>query len=138
MPSITAKMPPGPFCANCPTREILDQIADKWSVLILLAVWDAPVRFNALKRIVEGISQKVLTQTLQGLERNGLVRREVLSLKPIAVSYGITPHGRDLAAIVEQLRAWSISGLKETQAAQRRFDTLARQAELAQTRTHRI
>jgi DNA-binding HxlR family transcriptional regulator len=122
MPERAGRMPRGPFSANCPTRAILDQIADKWSVLILLAIADEPVRFNELKRTVEGISQKVLTQSLQRLERNGLLQRQVLSLKPIAVAYAITPHGLGLAAIVEQLRAWSIATLKQTLAAQARFD----------------
>ncbi len=118
----STRLPQGPFSANCPTRELLDQIADKWSVLVLLAVWDEPVRFNELKRTVEGISQKVLGQTLQRLERNGLVERQVLSLKPIAVAYGITAHGRSLAEIVEQMRAWAVKTLPKTEAAQARYD----------------
>ncbi len=127
--SRSCRLPKGPFSASCPTRALLDQVADKWSVLILLAVWDHPVRFNELKRTIEGISQKMLGQTLRALERNGLVERQVLSPKPIAVAYGITAHGRGLAEIVEQLRAWSIKTLSQTERAQARYDT-----EIANTR----
>jgi DNA-binding HxlR family transcriptional regulator len=134
----SAKTPKGPFSASCPTREILDQIADKWSVLLLLAVWDEPRRFNELKRLVEGISQKVMGQSLQRLERNGLVQRKVLSLKPIAVAYSITPHGQDLAAIVDQLRSWAITSLKRTQAAQVQFDAKAKSSDVENAHVHRI
>ncbi|AKJ30894.1 winged helix-turn-helix transcriptional regulator [Caldimonas brevitalea] len=129
------KLPQGPLSASCPTRLLLDQIANKWAVLVLMAVRDEPVRFNELKRTVEGISQKVLGQTLQQLERNGLVERQVWSLKPIAVAYAITPHGRGLAEIVEQLRAWAVQTLGRTQSAQARFD--ARQARPPSVRVHR-
>jgi DNA-binding HxlR family transcriptional regulator len=129
MPTIrSSRLPQGPFLAGCPTRQLLDHIADKWSVLVLLAVWDEPVRFNELKRTVEGISQKVLGQILQRLERNGLVERHVLSLRPVAVAYGITAHGRGLAEIVEQLRTWTVKTLSKTLAAQARFDAAAARA----------
>lgn len=127
----------GPFSATCPTRLILDQIADKWAVLVMLAVRDEPVRFNELKRKVEGISQKMLGQTLKSLERNGLVERRVLSDKPIAVAYAITAHGRGLAEIVERLRAWSVDTLPRTRQAQARFDARAAGVSEAGRRVHR-
>jgi DNA-binding HxlR family transcriptional regulator len=116
---------------------VLDQIADKWAVLVLLAVWDEPVRFNELKRRVEGISQKMLGQTLQSLERNGLVERRVLSARPIAVAYEMTEHGRGLAKIVEQLRAWSVDTLPRTRQAQARYDARKARALEASRRVHR-
>jgi DNA-binding HxlR family transcriptional regulator len=127
----------GPFSATCPTRLILDQIADKWAVLVMLAVREHPVRFNDLKRKVEGISQKMLGQTLKSLERNGLVERRVLSDKPIAVAYAITEHGRGLAEIVERLRAWSVDTLPRTRTAQARFDARAAGAAQPGRRVHR-
>ncbi|AOK63692.1 hypothetical protein WM29_31095 [Burkholderia ubonensis] len=125
MPSISPnKLPLGPFSATCPTRQILDQIANKWAVLIMLAVWVQPRRFNELKRAVEGISQKVLGQTLRELERNGLVERRVLSAKPIAVEYRLTEHGRSLTEIVEEIRAWSVRTLAQTLKARARYDAI--------------
>jgi DNA-binding HxlR family transcriptional regulator len=109
--------PRGPFSAACPTRVLLDQIADKWSVLVLIAVSDGPVRFNTLKRQVEGISQKVLTQTLRRLQSNGLIRREAFATVPVTVQYEITPLGRSLSEIVEQLRQWSIKNMQNVSTA---------------------
>ena len=101
----------GPFSATCPTRALLDQLADKWSMLVLMAVADEPVRFNALKRAVEGISQKVLTQTVRRLEHNGLVHRTVYPTVPVTVEYGITPLGTSLVALIEPLREWAIANV---------------------------
>ena len=115
--------PRGPFAASCPTRELLDQIADKWSVLVLIAVAERPIRFNALKRTVEGISQKVLTQTLRRLENNGLVDRTAFATVPVTVEYTITPLGRSLGHVVEQLRLWSIANIGEIVAARARTTT---------------
>ncbi len=114
----------GPFSASCPTRLLLDQLADKWSVLTLLAVADQPVRFNVLKREIEGVTQKMLGQTLRRLERNGLVERRAYPTVPVTVQYGITPLGRTLAKIVEELRSWSIENLSAVVEAQLRFDTM--------------
>jgi DNA-binding HxlR family transcriptional regulator len=116
------RSPVGPFSQTCPTRELLDQLADKWSVLILIAVADQPVRFNALKRKIEGITQKMLGQTLRRLERNGLVARKVFATVPTTVEYSITPLGRSLFRIVEGLRLWSIDNLPAVKKARARFD----------------
>ncbi|WP_367112961.1 winged helix-turn-helix transcriptional regulator [Sphingomonas sp.] len=86
------------YAADCPTRMLLDRIADKWSVLILLLLGESEHRFNALRRRIEGISQKMLAQTLRGLERDGLVARAVEATVPVTVTYSITPLGRDLMA----------------------------------------
>ena len=94
---MATRKPGGPFVATCPTRELLEQLADKWSVLLLLALSDGPVRFNALKRKVEGITQKMLGQTLRRLERNGLVERRVFATVPVTVEYEVTPLGRSLS-----------------------------------------
>jgi len=91
-----------PYRADCPTRRILDRIGDRWTVLIVGALWDGSARFSQLRRRIEGVSQKMLTQTLRGLERDGLVRRTVYPEIPVRVEYALTEAGRTLR---EPLRA---------------------------------
>ncbi|WJR76224.1 helix-turn-helix domain-containing protein [Bradyrhizobium sp. NP1] len=110
------------YAADCPTRQILDRIGDKWAVLILLLLRDEPMRFNALRRAIEGISQKMLSQVLKSLERDGLVRRRAIATVPVTVEYSITPLGATLAGAVDGLRDWAESNLKDVLAAQRRYD----------------
>src|SRR5207237_4030379 len=110
------------YSADCPTRQILDRVGDKWAVLILLLVRDKPMRFNALRRAIEGISQKMLSQVLKSLERDGLIRRRAIATVPVTVEYSITPLGTTLAAAVDPLRDWAERNLKEVLAAQRRYD----------------
>jgi len=108
-------MKPNAYAANCPTRQILDRVGDKWAVLILLLLRDEPMRFNALRRAIEGISQKML-------ERDGLIKRRVIATVPVTVEYSILPLGSTLAAAVDPLRDWAERNLKEVLAAQRRYD----------------
>ena len=82
---------PNVFAAECPTRRVLDRVADKWAVLILILLADGTKRFNALKRMIGGVSQKMLSQTLKSLERDGLVSRKVIPTVPVTVEYSITP-----------------------------------------------
>ena len=110
------------YSADCPTRQILDRVGDKWAVLILLLLRQEPVRFNRLRRAIEGISQKMLSQVLKSLERDGLVRRRAIANVPVTVEYSITPLGQTLAAAVDPLRDWAERNLKEVLAAQRRYD----------------
>jgi DNA-binding HxlR family transcriptional regulator len=110
------------YSADCPTRQILDRVGDKWAVLILLLLREEPVRFNALRRAIEGISQKMLSQVLKSLERDGLIRRRVIATVPVTVEYSITPLGATLAGAVDPLREWAERNLKEVLAAQRRYD----------------
>jgi DNA-binding HxlR family transcriptional regulator len=110
------------YAANCPTRQILDRVGDKWAVLILLLVRDEPMRFNALRRAIEGISQKMLSQVLKSLERDGLIRRRVIATVPVTVEYSITPLGATLSEAVDALRDWAENNLKEVLNAQRRYD----------------
>jgi DNA-binding HxlR family transcriptional regulator len=113
---------PNAYSAQCPTRQILDRVGDKWAVLILLLLRDEPLRFNQLRRAIEGISQKMLSQVLKSLERDGLVKRRAIATVPVTVEYSITPLGRTLAAAVDPLRDWAERNLKEVLAAQRRYD----------------
>jgi DNA-binding HxlR family transcriptional regulator len=111
------------YSADCPTRQILDRVGDKWAVLILLLLMDQPLRFNQLRRAIEGISQKMLSQVLKSLERDGLIRRRAIATVPVTVEYSITPLGATLAAAVDPLRDWAERNLKEVLAAQRRYDS---------------
>ena len=113
---------PNAYAANCPTRQILDRVGDKWAVLILLLVRDEPMRFNALRRAIEGISQKMLSQVLKSLERDGLIKRRVIATVPVTVEYSITPLGATLSKAVDALRDWAESNLKEVLNSQRRYD----------------
>ena len=110
------------YSADCPTRQILDRVGDKWAVLILLLVRHEPMRFNALRRTIEGISQKMLSQVLKSLERDGLIKRRAIATVPVTVEYSITPLGTPLAGAVDPLRDWAESNLKEVLIAQRRYD----------------
>jgi len=111
------------YSADCPTRQILDRVGDKWAVLILLLLRDEALRFNQLRRAIEGISQKMLSQVLKSLERDGLVKRRAIATVPVTVEYSITPLGRTLAAAVDPLRDWAERNLKDVLAAQLRYDS---------------
>jgi DNA-binding HxlR family transcriptional regulator len=111
------------YNANCPTRLILDRVGDKWAVLLLGLLMERPRRFNELRRSVGGISQKMLSQTLKSLERDGLVRRHAIATVPVTVEYSITPLGATLADAVDPLRQWAENNLRDVQAAQRRYDS---------------
>ncbi|MBR1219752.1 helix-turn-helix transcriptional regulator [Bradyrhizobium sp. U87765 SZCCT0131] len=111
------------YAAECPTRQILDRVGDKWAVLLLGLLIEGPRRFNELRRAVGGISQKMLSQTLKSLERDGLVRRRAIATVPVTVEYSVTPLGATLADAVDPLRHWAENNLKDVQAAQRRYDS---------------
>lgn len=110
------------FRADCASRPILDQIADKWSMLILAVLCAQPLRFNAIKRRLEGITQKALTQALRRLERNGIVARRVIPVSPVAVEYSVTPLGRTLQQPFAALYAWTVDHLPDIEQARRDFD----------------
>ncbi|MDR3430936.1 MAG: helix-turn-helix domain-containing protein [Rouxiella aceris] len=108
--------------AQCPHRLLLDQIADKWSVLILGALCEKPLRFNVIKRQLEGITQKALTQSLRRLQRNGIVERRVIATSPVAVEYEITQLGRTLKEPFQALYNWTMTYLPEVERARLAFD----------------
>ena len=114
---------PNPYAAKCPTRLVLDRVADKWTVLVMGLLDGGPVRFNQLRREVEGLSQKVLSQTLRRMERDGLVTRTAYPTVPVTVEYALTPLGRTLASTVAPLRAWAENHIEEVLQAQRAYDT---------------
>lgn len=110
------------YRADCPSREILDQIADKWSMLVLQVLDHEPRRFNAIKRRLEGITQRVLTQTLRKLERNGMVTRRILPGPPLGVEYALTPLGRSLQTPFSALYHWTVDHMDTIQHLQAEFD----------------
>jgi len=110
------------FSVNCPTRPLFDQISDKWSMMVLTVLDAGPLRFNAIKRHLEGVSQKALTQCLRRLERNGLVSRTVIPVSPVAVEYEITPLGRSLQRPFKALHDWMLEHLGEIDTAREVFD----------------
>lgn len=104
-------------------RELLDQVLDKWSLQILAALCEQePLRFNELRRAIPVVTQKSLTAALRRLERNGMIERCVLSTRPVAVEYRITPLGKSLQELVDALLEWSTSTLPAVERARARFD----------------
>jgi DNA-binding HxlR family transcriptional regulator len=104
---------------------ILARIGDKWSVLVIMLLGDKPRRFNEIKRMVGGISQRMLTLTLRGLERDGLVTRTIFPTIPPRVDYELTELGRSLREPVQNLGSWAFENLPEIQTARQKFDTKA-------------
>ena len=111
-----------PYAAACPTRLVLDRIADKWAVLLLGLLAEGPMRFNQLRREVEGISQKMLSQSLKSLERDGLVCRKATATVPVTVEYSITALGQTLSVTVNPLRLWAESHIEQVFKAQQQYD----------------
>ncbi|WP_314411647.1 winged helix-turn-helix transcriptional regulator [Streptomyces kroppenstedtii] len=109
------------FAPDCPSRPVLDQIADKWSMMAM-AVLVRPTRFNEIKRRLDGVTQRVLTQTLRRLERNGMVRRTVLPTSPVGVEYSLTPLGESLREPFLHLYAWTVEHSAQVRASQAEFD----------------
>ncbi len=106
----------------CPTRQVLDRIADKWSVLIIRRLSDGTLRFSQLRRVINGISQKALTTTLRGLERDGIVSRRLYASVPPRVEYSLTELGRSLVRLVSGICAWAEGHIEEVLAARQAFD----------------
>ena len=101
---------------------VLARVGDKWSVFVIMLLIDGPTRFNELKRRIGGISQRMLTLTLRGLERDGLVTRTVFPTIPPRVDYELTDLGRGLAKPVQALGQWAFAHLPEIEGARTRFD----------------
>ena len=109
--------------ANCHAREMLVRIADKWSMYVIHVLSsESPLRFNELKRRINGVSQRMLTVTLRGLERDGLVRRTLYPQVPPRVEYELTKLGETLRGIVCSVVTWTENHLPEVDAAREQFD----------------
>jgi DNA-binding HxlR family transcriptional regulator len=115
------------FDAEClATREILNRVGDKWSVLVIVILGDGAKRFNDLKRTIDGISQRMLTLTLRGLERDGMVKRTVFPTVPARVDYALTPFGRTSLEPVMQLALWAQKHRPEVQRARDAYERSAK------------
>ena len=108
MSASTAAGPPGfnVYDPACPSRAVLEHVTSRWGVLALIALQERTYRFNELRRRIGGVSEKMLAQTLQTLDRDGLVRREVYPQIPPRVEYSLTERGREAAALVGALVTW--------------------------------
>jgi DNA-binding HxlR family transcriptional regulator len=120
------------FDSNCPTRQVLDCIADKWTVLIIRRLADGTLRFAQLRRAVDGISQKVLTNTLRSLERDGIVTRKIYASVPPKVEYSLTTLGRSLCNLVEGICTWAEANIEQVQAARKAYTHTSREASIPQ------
>jgi DNA-binding HxlR family transcriptional regulator len=107
--------------AACPTRQVLDRIADKWTMLVIVALEHGTLRFSELRRSIDGITQKMLTQTLRALERDGLVEREVIPTVPVTVRYTLTPLGHGLVDAVGAIRSWAYTNMDAIEAARQAY-----------------
>ncbi|MCS0603612.1 helix-turn-helix transcriptional regulator [Streptomyces sp. LP11] len=105
-----------------PHRELLDQVLDKWSFSVLSELCERPCRFNELRRAIPRVTQKSLTATLRRLERNGVIEREVVSTRPVAVRYRMTPLGKTLRPPVDVLLAWAAEHMPAVTRAREAFD----------------
>ena len=110
------------FVAACPTRQLFGTISDKWAGLVLVALADGPTRYNRLAATVAGISQKMLTQTLRTLERDGLVRRTVTPQVPVRVDYELTELGRTLMPVMQAVKLWAEAHMDQVHEARERYD----------------
>jgi DNA-binding HxlR family transcriptional regulator len=116
-------VPPwNPYDRGCPTRRVLDRIGDRWTVLIVGSLRDGPLRYSEVAARIDGISQKMLTQTLRGLERDGLVKRTMYPEIPPRVEYELTEAGRSLREPLRALEDWAKEHMSEMLAAQNLYD----------------
>jgi DNA-binding HxlR family transcriptional regulator len=106
----------------CPTRQVLGRVANKWTMLVVLALEGGTLRFSQLRARVEGVTQKMLTQTLRALERDGMITRRVYPTVPVTVEYALTPLGRSLGEAVAVVRNWAYANMPEIENARRRYD----------------
>ncbi|MCO5730238.1 helix-turn-helix domain-containing protein [Rhizobium sp. SSA_523] len=108
---------------NCPVRDVMNHIAGKWATLLLLALSEKPYRFGELRRLVPDISQRMLTQTLRDLQRDGYIDRTVFPTKPPSVEYKMTPLGQSLFERLRGVMEWAATHHKEIRAARESFDS---------------
>lgn len=107
----------------CPTRQVVNRIGDRWSLLVLYALEGGTLRFADLRRTVEGVSQKMLTQTLRSLERDGLITRTVTPTVPVTVTYELTGLGLSLKQLMRDIKEWAETHMDEVLANREEYDT---------------
>lgn len=110
------------YFALCPTRQVLETVGDKWASLLVVALADGPMRHGQLRTLIAGVSQKMLTQTLRTLERDGLVSRTVTAQVPVRVDYALTDLGTTLVPVLRALKGWSEGHIEQVLAAREAYD----------------
>ncbi|MEV6930551.1 helix-turn-helix domain-containing protein [Dactylosporangium sp. NPDC051485] len=115
---------------DCPSRTVIEVLASKWALYVLAALrrYERPMRFNELRRVLDGITQKMLTQTLRALERDGLVRRSVYPTVPPSVEYALTPLGVEAGRLTAAIADWSMEHAREILRSREDFDARAAQS----------
>lgn len=108
---------------KCPTQQVLDRIASKWTMLVILALSGPALRYAELQRKIPGVTKKMLTETLRGLERDGLVNRHVYPTVPVQTEYELTSLGHSLAETVGVIRAWAYENVEAVAEARKQFDS---------------
>ncbi|WP_035855507.1 winged helix-turn-helix transcriptional regulator [Cryptosporangium arvum] len=110
------------YLAECPSRRLLDRISDKWVSLVLTGLADGPRRYSDLGRLIAGVSEKMLTQTLRTLERDGLVTRTLTPATPVRVDYALTPLGQSLLPVMAAVKTWADTHIEDVEAARETYD----------------
>ncbi len=110
------------YLAECPARQLLDRISNKWVSLIVNALSAGPQRYSDLSRQLASVSQKMLTQTLRNLERDGLIERTVTPSVPVRVDYALTPLGEGLVPVMQAIKSWAEENMDEVLSARERYD----------------
>lgn len=113
---------PDAFKKICPSRDVMARLGEKWTMLMIVALENGPMRFGELRRKVEGISQKMLSQATRNLERDGLVIRRLVEEKPLHVEYELTERGYELLEIVRSLKTWAEKHLHDITFHAQKFD----------------
>ncbi|WP_336319492.1 helix-turn-helix domain-containing protein [Streptomyces lavendofoliae] len=115
-------LPPNVMDAMCPSRQVLEHVTSRWGVLVLAALLERPYRFSELRRFIGGVSEKMLAQTLQTLERDGFVHRDAQPVIPPRVDYSLTALGREAAEQVWALARWTERHVGDVRRAQEAYD----------------
>jgi DNA-binding HxlR family transcriptional regulator len=111
------------FVASCPSRRLLETLGDKWASLVIVALGlEGRMRYSELSARIAGVSQKMLTQTVRGLERDGLLTRTVTASVPVRVDYELTPLGMSLLDTIRHLKEWAEAHMPEVDAARAAYD----------------
>lgn len=109
----------------CPIRSVLSKVTGKWQIIIVLALEDQPLRFSELKRKIGDVTQRVLTENLRGLQRDGYLTRSVFPGPPVAVSYELTDLGRELVTLLKPIVFWADENMQNVKAARRSYEKVA-------------
>jgi DNA-binding HxlR family transcriptional regulator len=113
------------YLRNCPSRTVLDLLSDKWTLLVICALAGGPRRFGELRRRLDGITQKMLSQTLRSLERDGLLTRTVYPTTPPSVEYALTKLGTSVTHLIDDIRMWAETHVAEVLASRETYDLRA-------------